>query len=259
MRKWFLAFLLLTQAMAWSDARLPIPSRIQECQPLQELLAYFGIPPDQAIPATQRLWLQKGKDRWEFDKRFEEAKPQLWPLFEKMGLLAEVAPQERHYEYAIIHGALLKTVQARIEFLKELLKQGVQFDRIVFLAGARPLQESEISITGLETEGEMVQWAYDRSQLPKEIPVEFVIAPMKGIDRPQTADTVIKWLKSKPQPGSCFAVSNQPYVAYQNAVFKRLMPQSFSIETGGPAPKSVPSVSLLLDTIAKELFWLQPQ
>jgi len=250
-----LVFLLLFSSI-WSDARFPLPSYIRDCEPLQELLAFFHIPPDQAIAETQRLWLQKGKERWEFEPRFEEYKPQLWPLFERMGLFEEIAPLSGHYDYAIVHGALLQTVQARIDFLSELIGKGFKFDRIVFLTGARPLQEAERRIACVENEGEMVQWAYERSLLPKEIPVSFFCAPMKA-SRPNTADAIGEWLKTNPEAGSCFAVSNQPYIAYQNAVFLRLMPSSFSLETGGPAPKSAPSVALVLDTLAKQLYLLQ--
>lgn len=45
-------------------------------------------------------------------------------------------------------------------------------------------------------------------------------------------------------------------VAYQQAVVRALLPFDFELETAGPTPASPPSVALLLDTLAKEIFWI---
>jgi len=228
----------------------------------ERLLELFDIPPSSSpqeiVEATQRLWLQKGKERWEFEPRYESLRPKLWPLFQQMGLLEKIEPRETHYDYALVHGALLNRVQERVDYLNDLWKQGVRFDQIVFLSGARPLQESEKQIVrNLATEREMVEWVYNHSDLPKEIPVLFIDAPMKQQDgiwvRPQTSCTIIHWLMTKPESGSCLAISNQPYAAYQDAVFRNYLPPGFNLETVGPAAGS-PSVAILLDTIAKELY-----
>src|SRR5689334_8402774 len=71
---------------------------------LQDLLAVFEISacasPAEIVAATQDSWLQKGKERWEFETRFEKLKDKLWPFFEKLGLLESVAPQKANYDYA---------------------------------------------------------------------------------------------------------------------------------------------------------------
>ena len=202
-------------------ARAPVSHSIEECRPLRELLLLFGIPSDQAAEETGRRWLPTGKERWEFDSRSEEIRALAWPLFEEMGLFDEIEPTRSRYDYALILGALLGRVEQRIGYLKELLDRGISVGRIVFLSGDRPLLGEEREKTGLASEIEMVRWIYERSDLPKSIPVDFVDAPKRG-RRPQTSDTAIEWLKSGPLPGSCLAISN------------------------------------LLDTIAKELFWRKP-
>lgn len=227
--------------------------------PLLQILSLFEIPPDQAVVETQKLWLQTGKERWEFDTRYETMRSELWPLFEKMGLLDERAPKETHYDYAIILGALLETVENRVNYLQELLDKGICFHQIVFLSGERPLLDRERErLEGLETEFEMVRWVYDHSHLPREIAVLFIDARKKnlpGIWRPQTDDTVFEWLKTNPSPGLCLAISSQPYVDYQNAVLRRLLPQEFTIETVGPKAKDSISVAVMLETVAKALLW----
>ncbi len=232
---------------------------------LKSLLEIFGIDPDaspaEIVAETQRLWLQKGKERWEFDSRYESLKPKAWPLFEKMGYLTKAEPRRAHYDYALVHGALLSRVGDRVAYLASLCNQGmIRFDSIVFLTGARPLQESEKQVLpNLSTEREMVEWVYNHSGLPKDLPVVFIDAPMKQRPdgswlRPQTSDTILHWLISNPSPGSCLAISNQPYVAYQDAVARNHLPSDFDLETVGPAPIGSLSVSLLLDTLAKELY-----
>lgn len=222
--------------------------------PLQELLDLFGIRAEE----TEALWMQKGKERWEFDRRFEYMRPLAWPLFEKMGLVFEAAPQEKKFRYALVLGALLPAVETRIGYLADQWAKGVRFDQIVFLTGDRPLLEKEKMVCGEEWEGGMIEWAYRQSALPKGIPTLFINAPMKKTKegtwvRPGTADTVSEWLKSNPEPGNCLAVSNQPYVGYQGTVLQTFLPGTFELETVGPPIKGDPSVALLLDTIAKEL------
>ncbi len=237
---WFLLLLLIGSLSAIST-------------PLQEIFDAFGVKTED----VEELWMQKGKERWEYDKRYEYMRPVAWPLFEKAGLIFEAAPQKEHYDYALVHGALLPAVQKRIEYLASLWKKGTRFDKIVFLTGARPLRDAEKAACDLIWESEMVEWVYLRSELPKDIPASFINAPQKQVEgawvRPQTIDTLRAWIQTEPKAGSCLGVSNQPYVGYQNAVMRSLLPAGFTVETVGPAVEGEPTVALILDTIAKEL------
>lgn len=221
--------------------------------PLQEILDLFGVD----VENVEERWMQKGKERWEFDKRYEFMRPVAWPLFEEAGYILEAKPQNESYDYALVYGALLSTVERRIAYLADLWKKGIRFNQIVFLTGERPLIDSEKAICSLEMESQMVEWAYFQSDLPKDIPVVFINAPQKQREgkwvRPQTTDTIAAWLQTAPQPGSCLAVSNQPYVAYQMAVMQSLLPKEFELETVGPQVKGEPTVALILDTIAKTI------
>jgi len=218
--------------------------------PQEELLKIFDIPSSEIVETTKQLWMQQGKERWQFEQRYEYLRPQVWPLFEEMGMLSEIKPAREHYDAVLVLGSLLSTFQARVQYLEG---QQIHFDKIVFLTGARPLLNSEKErLPGLETETEMVQWVYEHSDLPKEVPVLFIDTPMQGTKRPTTVDTVIGWLQTSPSVGDYLAISNQPYVHYQNAVLNRIVP--FAVETVGPAPRGDPSVDLMLDTLAKQ--WL---
>ncbi|HSX26123.1 MAG TPA: hypothetical protein VLE89_03860 [Chlamydiales bacterium] len=256
MKKWILALSLFLQAAAFAG-------------PYEQLFELFGISP-QAMPAeivaeTHRLWAQPSKERWEYDRRFEELRAQLWPLFDELHLLQAQKPQKMHYHYALVVGALLSRVEDRVHFLTDLYKEGIQFDQIVFLTGERPLLDAEQSLTGLKTEREMAEWVYARSDLPKEIPVLFIDAPMKKgskttyylnrIARPGLNDTLFFWLKTNPTPGDALLISSQPYLNYHQAVAEHHLPDPFTVEPAGPAASPTASVALILDTLAKQLSW----
>jgi len=219
----------------------------------EEILELFGV--EEA--RVEELWMQKGKERWEFDKRYEYMRPTAWPYFEIAGLVFEAFPQSREYDYAIVFGALLATVEKRIAFLERLRERGVNFNEIVFLTGDRDLLLSERERSGCRIESEMVEWAYRQSDLSKDIPATFVFAPKQSesgfLRCPRTHDTVEAWLRLSPTPGRCLAVSNQPYVGYQHAVLNSLLPRGFSLETVGPGIQGEPTVALMLDTIAKQI------
>lgn len=217
--------------------------------PQEELFHIFGINPIDSVRETELLWRQQGKERWDYESRYEYLKPQVWPLFEEMGLVQAIKPSRTHYDGVIIFGALLKTVQKRIQYLCET---GVTFDRVILLTGERPLRETEKSqLVGLQTETEMMEWAYRKSDIPKDIPVIVIHVPMKEGIRPNTQDTVEAWAETNPVPGTYLAISNQPYVHYQDAVINRYGP--FPVETVGPAIHESASVDLILDTLAREI------
>jgi len=46
-------------------------------------------------------------------------------------------------------------------------------------------------------------------------------------------------------------VSNQPYVGYQEAVIRYVLPSSFYIDAIGPRAAYIPSMEILLDNFAK--------
>lgn len=262
MKRIFIAVAILSQSLIFA---LPTPEEVEAVQtrPFELLLEEFGISPNastaEIVAETERLWVQKGRERWEFDQRFEPMKEKLWPIFDQMGLLQAVKPSKTHYEYALICGSLLSSMQKSAQYLADLWEEGVRFEKIVFLTGQRPLQNSEKEMTGAETESQVAEWAYLHSELPKNLPVSFIDAPMKHIDgnwvRPNRGDTIRSWLNTQPLPGTCLVISNQPYVAYQKAVIQHCLSDEFPVETVGPGVKGSPSVALILDTIARELFW----
>ena len=244
MKKFFLLFILSITAV-WASS---IPSEL-----LERLEIPQNLPETELVAEIGKRWNQTGKERWEYENRHEGLKDELAPIFQKMGYLDEISPSQQKYDYAIVHGATLARVKSRTASLKKALASGVKINQIVFLTGMRELEtwEKEALPENIYWEWEMVEYVYQTSDLPKEIAVKIINAKAPSNQkRPSTIHTVAAWLEQKPTPGSCLAFSNQPYVPYQHAVLKNLLPEGLSLETVGDKAENW-SVALVLDTIAK--------
>ena len=245
--------------------------KCEPTKPLLELLSLLQITHDGSlasiVSSTQSAWLRAStQERWHIVDRFEDLKPQIAPLLEKMGLMNARHAKHRSYEYAVVFGATYGSVQKRLAFLAHEWQRGVLFNEIIFLGSERPLTAVERESVNAHTETEMMKLVYAELELPKglrDLPATFVDSPMKrnkdgSLARPNTGDTIIQWLKSKPIPCRILAVSNQPYVSYQHAVMKTIMPKDFIVETVGIAAGDV-SVSTHLDNLARLLYQEQAQ
>lgn len=214
---------------------------------------------DSVVKETQRSWLRpKGVERFDMRNSYATT-PSLTPLLRQMGLVDAIFPQAQHYRYALVYGANASVMKKRLDFLARIAEQGVTFDNLVFLGSARPTT-SEEKLSGGATETEILRSLLAKRSLPQSLAKSrrlIVDTPMKvladgTITRPNTADTIIEWLSSSPEPGSVLAISNQPYVQYQHAVLKTYIPSSFCIETVGP--KDGEPMSVHLDNIARILY-----
>lgn len=229
-------------------------------------------------------WLRPiSKERWETDEIIADKRDLLLPIFDHLGILQEVTPSRNYYDYALLLGATVDPVRARLQYLATLWKSGIRFGSIIILTGQRTLNpklESPERLLDKEngllpfkegwhftsriptTETEMIQLVLEQSELPKEwddLPIIIIDTPMQQTaddtwQRPNTHDTVKTWLHTNPTPGNILAISNQPYVGYQNAVLQNLIPNTFVIETVGKSASPNIKITTALDTLAR---WLQ--
>lgn len=211
---------------------------------------------DSIVEATQSAWFQKGKERWEFEDRYEDQKDRIFGLLKELQVLDEVLPDEESYDYVFVHGGLYTRARARFAYLSRLIKSGMQFKSIIVLSGERdldPLLEKSI-LQDAATEIEMMKIVAGETDLPEDLPVEFVSACKKGKWRPTRGDTIIQWLKSEPKPGKCLAISNQPFVGYESAVLRTYLPEGFSLCTIGEEANRETPLSVHLDNLARWLY-----
>lgn len=250
------------------------------CPQVTEILKLTDVQTDgtlsDIVAKTQALWLRKpGQYRWEMDKLTTKHDQQLQKLFHEMHMYDEIKPIKKHYNYLMILGGLFKTMQQRLDFAINLYNSGITFDHIVLLASARTAlpdkgehKEAFLSYSNQaalhkipETEAEMLQFTYDHANMPeamKKISMQIINVPIQLNDdgtlkRPTTQDTIIWWLKTNPQAGTCLAISNQPYVQFQHSVLHATLPQNFDVETVGYASKAQ-ELAVMLDTLARILY-----
>lgn len=230
----------------------------------KELLSIFEIPHEQPMQEIstllQQQWLQANKDCWEMENRFEDKKDQVLPLLQQLNFIDSFEATKENYDYALVLGATARVMQRRLDFLYEQWQKGVRFKEVVLLTGARDLDPNiEIYPEGFKTEAELLVYLFDLHPLKKCVPSTLINAPKQMLEngvlrRPTTASTITSWLATKPEAGSCLAISNQPFVGYQEAVLKSLLSHTFEVEAIGPRIMKDYSVAIYLDLFAK---WLK--
>lgn len=231
--------------------------------PLLDLLTLMNVPHngthESIVAETQARWIRPaGKELWQIPD-LPEKKEKIIEYADQLGFIQERLPSKQRYNYGIVMGATVFTIQKRLQFLVQLWKRGTRFDKIVFLTGERPLDPVIESLADVcKTESQAAHYIWEHMEIPpkmRALPITFIDHPMKGSVRPSTADTVGAWVKTEPAPGSCLLISNQPYCLYQDAVSRKLFPQPFDIETvGEEASLKSLNAAVILDTIARYLY-----
>jgi len=241
----------------------------------QELFTLFSVDPDlptsELLPILQRDWLQLHKERWQMDARFEEKRKEALPLLQRLQFIETVQAKKEHYDYALVLGSLGKTMKRRLDFLYEEWQRGVRFDQVFLLTGQRDLDPAREEVPpGCASETDLFVYLFERHPLKELAPMHVVDSPKQllpsgKIRRPNTASTVEDFLKEEPKPGSCLGISTQPFVGYQEAVVKYLLPSSFEVEGVGPGTLTtggdikgvdVPfPIAIYLDTFAKWFYY----
>jgi len=247
--------------------------------PTPPLLSLFELLDIPSIEAAKKNWRQRG-ERWDFEEVSSEKEDAIHALLKDLGVFDQKIASKQHYKYGIVLGALIPAVRIRLGSLLDEWNRGVRFDYLVFLTGQRPLHVEKESIkvflndknTDLafdkdwvydgnfpKNETEMMRSVFEQAALPEEIkklPLIIIDAPpIPPLGRPTTESTVIEWLKTNPEKGSCLFFSAQPFVGYQDAILRCYLDPDFSVETVGRAGGLTFPTAILLDTVAKWLFW----
>jgi len=268
----------------------PIDAQKKPSTELLKLLDIMGVQHDGSLQsimqATQKAWLRPaGKERWEIQDTFAAKRDQVFPLLTSMGFVHEQKVTQKQYDYALVLGATMQRMRSRVAYLLKQINAGIRVGKIVVLTGLRDRSsdiETESVILGTgqtdlpikkdwhlvgalpATETDMIKLIFEQADFPdgfRKIPVEFINTPAQvtkdgGVRRPNTADTVACWLAQKPVPGSCLAISNQPYNLYQDAIIRNTLPTTFTLETvgAGAETQKEESIAVYLDTVARYIF-----
>jgi hypothetical protein len=176
-------------------------------------------------------------------------------------MIEQKLPRYKQYAYAILMGATTYCMNGRLEYLQQLIDNGIHIDHIVLLTSQRPLDPAIDDVSLGQTEGDAC------IALAKQLPLwishapQAIIAPMYptaqgSVRRANTDDTIREWLATHPTPGNCLVISNQPFVARQTAVCERLITgNNWSFEGVGSAEKSYKNrLSAILDEFARLVY-----
>lgn len=241
---------------------------------------------DNIVVATQKAWLRPaGKERYETQKRKFDDAERMIKLLEILGYVHSTVPLRQYYDRALVFGSLLGGILYRLDYLCQLWKQGIRFKKVIFLGGKRTLvsekENSDLLFADPSrlfknnaatqrlqhdfptSEDELMVLLADAMVFPWEeesVTVEVVRAPaLLGARRATTFDTVQAWLAHEPELDlTCIAVSNQPHVAYQQAVLFSAVPSTIICETVGNEMKfAIDDLSIILDSIARQLYQIQ--
>ncbi|MFH1831191.1 MAG: hypothetical protein ABH827_00140 [bacterium] len=221
---------------------------------LKELLKIFNIEHNNTFEDIAKkvhtLWpypspdLIAGIDTYDF-KPYEAKKPELRPLFEKLGLINPIKDtNQKKYMYAFVPSGWVGVTFCRLALLKELWRKGIRFEKIVILTGQRDLTtgdwESDKNITidktrPCKTEYELTKAVFSSFDLPedmKKLPVIFVNTPKQKTEagtlrEPYPEDQLLYWLETNPEPGDCLAATNQAYVRILENIFRNTLPKTF--------------------------------
>lgn len=260
MRKWFILLALCAHSFNFS---IPIQDRKLDPIALVSLFSALGLPADEDLAtALQRHWLRKpGQERWDLKELPYDQKFFVLNWARQQGMFDEWTPSIRIYDKALILGATTSSMQKRLNYLVHLWEEGVRFSEVVWLTGDRPLNKNVDSLfERCHTESEAAHILWEETKLPNDmhhLPVVFIASPMKKegllLERPHTADTLISWLNTHPDPCKTLFISHQPFCGAQFAAIKTTLPDAIVFDLAGPGTdlsKNPRASSITLDSIA---------
>lgn len=201
--------------------------------PLIKLFDVLEIKHDGTIFTLNKLaqdkFLRKpGQERWNMPEMYSDKRSQILPILEELGVIEEILPSERSYDFIFIHGGFITRMRKRLFFLNclwpTLDKKVRENTKIILLSGARPLDPKQEGADALvkqelsnfpfkpnwkmpdtlpHTEDKLVPFLWNQIISDEELQskvtkkdVLFVNAPSKENQRPNTKDTFDFWLES---------------------------------------------------------------
>lgn len=242
--------------------------------PIKELLHLSELEEKQqlgeVVALTQRSWI-RSVERSRLVEEHENVRAHMLKQFSELGLVDEVRPSRKHYDYVILLGARYEVVRERLQFLEELMRDGLTFSKIALLGSHRPLESvreitpmlsMQIFSTLPLTEIDMMSALVEKSPQISKITDDMIIriaSPMKtkedgSVVRANTLDTVEDFSQLNVRAGTALVISSQPFVLRQDLVVRSRLTPPWNIETVGPAAPITFPTDVYLDELARTLY-----
>ncbi len=230
--------------------------------PLLAILDILGIKHNATITdiiakTQEHLLRKKNQERWDVNPDlYEDKRTLLLPHLQTLGFVDAIQPQSLSYDYALIFGFVSIDVGSHLHYLTKFLPH-LQIKQCVLLTSSLPLPDCVPARMHGITEADAMRQVYTTSalaQYPYTVIDVAMIPTADGIRRPTTDDTVLAWRATQPTPGTCLAVSGQPFIRRQTAILESRLPKTFTILSSGPTAEPTFSMSLYLDELARAVY-----
>lgn len=244
--------------------------------PLARLLGLCGFAGrsfDEVHAFVQRDWYQEGKLRVDVLERHSALKTDALPVFQELGLVAEVRALRFSYLTALVMGATVGAMRKRIKYLVSEWERGIRFSGFVLLTSDRVLRSEGVespqaladdavlpfdnraaAMADLpEHEGQAAEWLLRHSA--KQLPwmCRPRVVTYFGGGKGNTEDTLRQYVQDCRPSGSHLLVSSQPYVFDQQAAAQMILPSYCPVDAVGYEAPASTNVTQFLDTIAKTI------
>ncbi len=207
-----------------------------------------------------------------------EQKTTILSALEELGFIGEVRTPSLEYDDVIIICAYGPDVQSRMQHLVHLYEKGLRFKRLFLLIRSRnrdslyePTRlfacpnKGTLVLKDIETEEGMTPLLWKHICKPKyleEVELVVIKAEKRKVGHSNTYDALESLKKGgyDLEGKTYLAISSQPYVPYQSALLKRVLPPSYKGVTVGAAAKQKILFSQYLDTLARAVhneFWIR--
>jgi len=103
---------------------------------------------NEVLQKKETGWLRPaGVEREECDEVFPQMRQELMPIYRQLGVIDEVAPTQKEYDYAVVFSNMVRPVRQRLNYTHTVSEQGITFKEIHLLGGRelplKPKFESE--------------------------------------------------------------------------------------------------------------------
>ncbi|MDR0715581.1 MAG: hypothetical protein LBF25_02300 [Puniceicoccales bacterium] len=240
--------------------------------------------PQEFNGCLQRCFLRKGEERYkDFNEKAKRNFGEFIAACNFLGMSEKVLPRRDSYDYIVILGGDTEHMERKCSFLKSELESilvNSPSAKIYFLTVARPLNfqvdfvdlRCELLEEGLKlTEANAARLIWEKFFGRSPLQCNFVDVKIDPISRkrPGTA-TMCRLLEEHAcPPGAMLLISANPFIAYQDTVFRNIYEQKGWFASGGSLETVGYGVdvdhycqrfgvnfviNVLLDTIAKRAF-----
>ncbi len=259
---------------------------------LMKVLTNQGIvatTPEAIMEETQGKWLGNVSDSKHIKEKTDATPPvaEELDLYRQIGMVDALVPTQKKYTYAIVLGTVTRFMADAVDYLIYLWeKEGVRFEKLIFLAGDRPLYGEYVTFDRvpqrllnsgepqptLKTESDAAKFLANRMApnfpqgFPKgenimvveaKVPAGHVIYGKAPQIRANRKDTLQALLDLRVTPGSYIAVSQQPFAGREAVTLEKgLASAGFNGEVVATHVLDKMPKSFYLDSLARWIYEL---